>query len=159
MAAACRVLVLARGNLPCRVHRVACGNLACGNLWRHVPTWRGVPCADVTCCAVCQLGASIVCALAGCRPSGKTQVGFTELERWLCFSAVKNNLADAAAKAKAGPPPSPTPPRVFPLLACSCLPYCGALAFSIGMHSPSLLLVASAPRAASIACVGARVCC
>jgi hypothetical protein len=32
----------------------------------------------------------------------KTQVGFTQLERWLCFSAVKNNLADAAAKAKSG---------------------------------------------------------
>jgi UDP-sugar pyrophosphorylase len=35
-------------------------------------------------------------------PSAK--VGFTQLDRWLCFSAVKNNVADAAAKASKGLP-------------------------------------------------------
>ncbi len=28
------------------------------------------------------------------------KVGFTEMERWICFSAVKNNLVDAAKKYK-----------------------------------------------------------
>uniref|UniRef100_A0A7S0YY33 UTP-monosaccharide-1-phosphate uridylyltransferase n=1 Tax=Hemiselmis tepida TaxID=464990 RepID=A0A7S0YY33_9CRYP len=32
-------------------------------------------------------------------------VGFTQLDRWLCFSPVKNRLADAAAKAASGLPP------------------------------------------------------
>lgn len=31
-------------------------------------------------------------------------VGFSQLERWMCFSPVKNNLVDAAAKAKASLP-------------------------------------------------------
>ena len=33
---------------------------------------------------------------------GARQVGFTQLERWMCFSPVKNNLADAASKAASG---------------------------------------------------------
>ncbi|CEL97994.1 unnamed protein product [Vitrella brassicaformis CCMP3155] len=33
------------------------------------------------------------------------KVGFTELPRWYCFSTVKNNVKDAAAKAKGGLPP------------------------------------------------------
>ncbi len=33
------------------------------------------------------------------------KVGFTRCDRWLCFSAVKNNLKDAAAKFKQGLPP------------------------------------------------------
>ena len=32
------------------------------------------------------------------------KVGFTRCERWLCFSAVKNNLADAAKKSEANLP-------------------------------------------------------
>lgn len=32
-------------------------------------------------------------------------VGVTKMERWLCFTAVKNNIADAALKAKDGMPP------------------------------------------------------
>jgi hypothetical protein len=30
--------------------------------------------------------------------AAEDKVGFTEMERWLCFSAVKNNLVDAAKK-------------------------------------------------------------
>lgn len=33
------------------------------------------------------------------------KVGFTQLERWVCFSPVKNKLEDAAAKASTGLPP------------------------------------------------------
>jgi len=33
------------------------------------------------------------------------KVGFTELERWFCFSTVKNNTVDAATRAKNGIPP------------------------------------------------------
>eukprot|EP00292_Cryptomonas_paramecium_P003292 CAMPEP_0113679828 /NCGR_PEP_ID=MMETSP0038_2-20120614/10900_1 /TAXON_ID=2898 /ORGANISM="Cryptomonas paramecium" /LENGTH=575 /DNA_ID=CAMNT_0000597981 /DNA_START=164 /DNA_END=1888 /DNA_ORIENTATION=- /assembly_acc=CAM_ASM_000170 len=33
------------------------------------------------------------------------KVGFTQLDRWVCFSPVKNNLADAAAKAAKSLPP------------------------------------------------------
>eukprot|EP00745_Piridium_sociabile_P040740 TRINITY_DN79056_c0_g2_i2.p1 TRINITY_DN79056_c0_g2~~TRINITY_DN79056_c0_g2_i2.p1 ORF type:complete len:346 (-),score=41.39 TRINITY_DN79056_c0_g2_i2:130-1026(-) len=32
------------------------------------------------------------------------KVGFTQMERWLCFSAVKNNVKDAAAKSAQGLP-------------------------------------------------------
>mmetsp|Transcript_8573 Transcript_8573/g.25264 ORF Transcript_8573/g.25264 Transcript_8573/m.25264 type:complete len:657 (-) Transcript_8573:608-2578(-) len=37
-------------------------------------------------------------------PSG-SKVGFTQIDRWLCFSPVKNNVEDAAKKAAAGTPP------------------------------------------------------
>ncbi|PFH37452.1 UDP-sugar pyrophospharylase [Besnoitia besnoiti] len=37
--------------------------------------------------------------------SASDPVGFTELERWFCYSCVKNNVADAAAKVKQGIPP------------------------------------------------------
>jgi hypothetical protein len=41
---------------------------------------------------LCDLFHSIVIAAA------EDKVGFTEMERWICFSAVKNNLVDAAKK-------------------------------------------------------------
>lgn len=34
----------------------------------------------------------------------EAKVGFTNFERWVCFSAVKNNIVDAAAKAEKGLP-------------------------------------------------------
>jgi len=33
------------------------------------------------------------------------KVGFTRFDRWFCFTAVKNNIKDAAAKAKGKLPP------------------------------------------------------
>jgi UDP-sugar pyrophosphorylase len=37
--------------------------------------------------------------------SSGARIGFTQYDRWVCFSAVKNNLADAAVKSKQGLPP------------------------------------------------------
>jgi UDP-sugar pyrophosphorylase len=37
--------------------------------------------------------------------SSSTGVGFTQYDRWICFSAVKNSLGEAAAKDRAGLPP------------------------------------------------------
>ncbi len=72
------------------------------------------------CCMTAHHGG---CAGANARGL-RLQVGFTQLQRWLCFSAVKNNLDDAAAKAKAGFPPLPpwsfpTAVRLPSLFACS----------------------------------------
>uniref|UniRef100_A0A6U6C210 UTP-monosaccharide-1-phosphate uridylyltransferase n=1 Tax=Guillardia theta TaxID=55529 RepID=A0A6U6C210_GUITH len=37
--------------------------------------------------------------------STESKVGFTTLDRWICFSPVKNNIQDAAAKSEKGLPP------------------------------------------------------
>ena len=48
------------------------------------------------------------------------RIGFTQYDRWVCFSAVKNNLADATAKAKQGLPPQCAGTGEAELFATTC---------------------------------------
>eukprot|EP00296_Roombia_truncata_P000033 JP435690.1.p1 GENE.JP435690.1~~JP435690.1.p1 ORF type:complete len:598 (-),score=237.10 JP435690.1:235-1974(-) len=47
-------------------------------------------------------------------------VGFTQLDRWISFSAVKNNIVDAAKKAKSNLPPECASSGEMDLYAASC---------------------------------------
>ena len=47
-------------------------------------------------------------------------VGFTQMDRWLCFSPVKNNIHDAAAKAAQGLPPECAGTAERDAFDCNC---------------------------------------
>jgi UDP-sugar pyrophosphorylase len=50
----------------------------------------------------------------------EANVGFTQMDRWLCFSPVKNNIHDAAAKAAQGLPPECAGTAERDAFDCNC---------------------------------------